>query len=84
IGFAAETDNLISNAASKRTKKGCDWILANDVGTGTRVMGGTQNEITLISACETERWPRMSKTDVAAKLASKIASHFEKLISPEL
>ncbi|MDE0533994.1 MAG: bifunctional phosphopantothenoylcysteine decarboxylase/phosphopantothenate--cysteine ligase CoaBC [Albidovulum sp.] len=83
IGFAAETDNLIPNAASKRARKGCDWILANDVGTGTRVMGGTQNEITLISACETERWPRMSKTGVADKLASKIASHFEKLNASE-
>ena len=73
VGFAAETDDVVANATAKRTRKGCDWILANDVSPETGIMGGTDNDITLISADGAEVWPHMSKDDVARKLAAKIA-----------
>ncbi|MDA8812153.1 bifunctional phosphopantothenoylcysteine decarboxylase/phosphopantothenate--cysteine ligase CoaBC [Amylibacter sp.] len=75
IGFAAETNNLIENAIEKRIRKGCDWILLNDVSLGSDIMGGKENHITLISADETQEWPRMSKTAVAKKLAQKIVDY---------
>ena len=73
VGFAAETDDVVANATAKRTRKGCDWILANDVSPETGIMGGTDNDITLISADGAEVWPHMSKEDAARKLAAKIA-----------
>ena len=73
VGFAAETDNVLANAAAKRLRKGCDWIVANDVSPGTGIMGGTENAVTLISASGTESWPRMTKYAVAQKLALRIA-----------
>ena len=73
VGFAAETDNILSNASAKRDRKGCDWIVANDVSPSTGIMGGEENEVTLISASEQETWQRMSKTEVGRKLAHKIA-----------
>ena len=76
VGFAAETENVIRNAESKRKRKGCDWILANDVSAGTNVMGGTWNQVELISDSVTERWPLMSKKNLAEKLVSRIAEHF--------
>ena len=75
IGFAAETNNLIENATEKRIRKGCDWILLNDVSPGTGIMGGNENHITLISADEIQEWPRMSKTAVAKKLGQKIVDY---------
>jgi len=75
IGFAAETNNLIENAIEKRIRKGCDWILLNDVSLGSDIMGGIENHITLISSDETQEWPRMSKTAVAKKLAQKIVDY---------
>ena len=75
IGFAAETNNLIENAIEKRIRKGCDWILLNDVSPGTGIMGGNENHITLISADEIQEWPRMSKTAVAKKLGQKIVDY---------
>jgi len=63
----------VANATAKRTRKGCDWILANDVSPETGIMGGTDNDITLISADGAEVWPHMSKEDAARKLAAKIA-----------
>jgi len=72
IGFAAETENVIANAAAKRLTKGCDWIVANDVGIAG-VMGGDRNSVHLITADGTESWPRMDKTEVGAKLAARIA-----------
>ncbi|MEZ8097591.1 MAG: bifunctional phosphopantothenoylcysteine decarboxylase/phosphopantothenate--cysteine ligase CoaBC [Amylibacter sp.] len=72
IGFAAETDNLLKNATEKRNSKGCDWILLNDVSPETGIMGGEENQITLISSSENEEWPRMSKSAVANQLAKKI------------
>ncbi|MFT7060635.1 MAG: phosphopantothenoylcysteine decarboxylase/phosphopantothenate--cysteine ligase [Pseudorhodobacter sp.] len=73
IGFAAETDDVLAHATAKRLRKGCDWIIANDVSAGTGIMGGTENEVTLISEKEAETWPRMTKAAVAARLAEKIS-----------
>jgi len=75
VGFAAETDDVVENARAKRMRKGCDWILANDVSPQTGVMGGTENSVTLISDTGEEIWPRMSKDQVAARLGAKIAAH---------
>ena len=72
IGFAAETENVVAHAQAKRNKKGCDWILANDVSPETGTFGGADNTIHLISADGVEDWPRMSKTDVAERLADRI------------
>lgn len=72
IGFAAETENVVEYAQAKRSKKGCDWILANDVSPETGTFGGTDNTIHLVSATGVEDWPRMSKTDVAERLADRI------------
>ena len=72
IGFAAETDNVIANATAKRTRKGCDWIVANDVSPSTGIMGGPENDVTLIMEHGSEDWPRMSKDAVAVSLAAKI------------
>ena len=72
IGFAAETDNVIANATAKRKRKGCDWILANDVSPSTGIMGGSQNDVTLIMENGSEDWLRMSKDAVAVKLAVKL------------
>ncbi len=73
VGFAAETDDVIANATAKRLRKQCDWILANDVRPETGIMGGSENAVSLISDTGTEAWPRMSKIDVADKLAKAIA-----------
>jgi phosphopantothenoylcysteine decarboxylase/phosphopantothenate--cysteine ligase len=75
IGFAAETEHLAEYAAAKRRRKGCDWILANNVG-GTGIMGGDDNEVLLVTASGTEAWPPMTKHDLAAKLANRIAQEF--------
>ena len=72
IGFAAETENVVAHGQAKRKKKGCDWILANDVSPETGTFGGADNTIHLISADGVEDWPRMSKTDVAERLADRI------------
>ena len=73
VGFAAETDDVIANATAKRLRKGCDWILANDVSPSTGIMGGSANAVTLISDAGEEHWDRMSKDAVAFKLAKRIA-----------
>ncbi|MFD0980213.1 bifunctional phosphopantothenoylcysteine decarboxylase/phosphopantothenate--cysteine ligase CoaBC [Tropicimonas aquimaris] len=73
VGFAAETDNVVAHATAKRARKGCDWILANDVSEGTGIMGGSENEVTLISDAGAETWPRMGKDAVARQLAQRIA-----------
>ena len=73
VGFAAETGDLAARAASKRTRKGCDWIVANDVTPGTGIMGGTENAVTLITAEGAESWPRLPKDAVARRLAARIA-----------
>lgn len=73
VGFAAETDDVISNATAKRARKGCDWIVANDVSPETGIMGGNENAIVLITDASVEPWPRMGKTEVAKKLAARIS-----------
>jgi phosphopantothenoylcysteine decarboxylase / phosphopantothenate---cysteine ligase len=72
IGFAAETDDVLANATGKRARKGCDWIVANDVSAGTGIMGGSENAVTLISGAGAEVWPRMEKANVAKRLAQRI------------
>ncbi|MEM0990950.1 MAG: bifunctional phosphopantothenoylcysteine decarboxylase/phosphopantothenate--cysteine ligase CoaBC [Pseudomonadota bacterium] len=73
VGFAAETDDVIANATAKRARKGCDWIVANDVSPDTGIMGGNKNAVTLITADGAEAWPRAAKTEVARRLAQRIA-----------
>lgn len=72
IGFAAETENVLSQGAAKLQAKGCDWIVANDVSI-PGVMGGTRNLVHLLTGQDTESWPEMSKTAVASRLADRIA-----------
>ena len=72
IGFAAETDDVIENATAKRARKGCDWIVANDVSPETGIMGGNENQIILVTDTRTDQWPRLSKDAVATKLAERI------------
>jgi phosphopantothenoylcysteine decarboxylase/phosphopantothenate--cysteine ligase len=74
VGFAAETDDVVAHAAQKRKRKGCDWIVANDVSPETGIMGGSENAVTVIDADGPETWPRASKNDVARKLALRIAA----------
>jgi phosphopantothenoylcysteine decarboxylase/phosphopantothenate--cysteine ligase len=74
IGFAAETENLAANAQAKLAKKGCDWILANNVSPATGIMGGDRNTIQLVTANGIEPWPPQSKQDVAAMLIARIAT----------
>ena len=73
VGFAAETHDVIAHATAKRARKGCDWIVANDVSPATGIMGGTENAVTVIDAEGAESWPRMGKSEVAARLAQRIA-----------
>jgi phosphopantothenoylcysteine decarboxylase/phosphopantothenate--cysteine ligase len=74
IGFAAETEHLLAHAKAKLSRKGCDWILANDVGPGSGTFGGDSNLVHLVSQHGAEEWPRLSKLDVAARLAERIAA----------
>ena len=71
IGFAAETERVVEHAREKRIRKGCDWIVANDV--SSDVMGGDANTIHLITADAVEDWPRLSKAEVATRLAARVA-----------
>lgn len=73
VGFAAETDDVVAHATAKRKRKGCNWILANDVSPETGIMGGSENDVTLITEDGSEDWPRMGKAEVAQKLAARIA-----------
>jgi len=73
IGFAAETDDVVAHATAKRLRKGADWILANDVSPATGIMGGKENAVTLITSEGAEEWPRMEKSEVARRLAGRIA-----------
>jgi phosphopantothenoylcysteine decarboxylase / phosphopantothenate---cysteine ligase len=88
IGFAAETENLIENAKAKLARKGCDWIVANDVSPASGVMGGDRNTVHLLARdgadisvddIKVESWPVMTKEQVAAQLVARIASTMEKL-----
>tara|TARA_R110002153_G_scaffold17725_4_gene61751 strand:+ start:226 stop:1458 length:1233 start_codon:yes stop_codon:yes gene_type:complete len=77
IGFAAETDDVIKNATEKRARKGCDWIVANDVSPATGTFAGDDNTVHLITEDATDAWPKMTKLAVAEHLAQRIAHHFE-------
>lgn len=74
VGFAAETSDIVSHAQAKRTAKGCDWILANDVSAETGTFGGEDNTVHLVTAEGVHTWPRLSKIDVARRLIDRIAS----------
>jgi phosphopantothenoylcysteine decarboxylase/phosphopantothenate--cysteine ligase len=74
IGFAAETENVAANARDKLKRKGCDWILANDVSPATGIMGGDMNTVQLVRADGIEPWPPQSKDAVAAMLIERIAA----------
>lgn len=78
VGFAAETEKVAAHAAAKRARKGCDWILANDVSAGTGTFGGDANTIHLVTESGTEDWPRLTKQQVAERLAARIGDHFGK------
>jgi phosphopantothenoylcysteine decarboxylase/phosphopantothenate--cysteine ligase len=73
IGFAAETENLIDNATSKLKRKGCDWIVANDVSPASGVMGGDRNTVHIVTRDGVDSWPVMTKDEVAAALVARIA-----------
>ena len=77
IGFAAETGDVVKKAIPKRARKGCDWIVANDVSPDTGTFGGADNTVHLVTADGVEDWPRMTKQDVAARLAEKVADHLD-------
>src|SRR5215813_2925903 len=74
IGFAAETEHVVANAKAKLARKGCDWIVANDVSPETGIMGGEVNSVQLISADGVESWPPQSKDEVARALITRIAT----------
>ncbi|HYF87660.1 bifunctional phosphopantothenoylcysteine decarboxylase/phosphopantothenate--cysteine ligase CoaBC [Azospirillum sp.] len=76
VGFAAETGDVLAYATAKRARKGCDWIVANDVSPGTGTFGGSDNTVHLIRADGTESWPTMPKDAVAAQLAEAVAGYF--------
>ncbi|WP_306047830.1 bifunctional phosphopantothenoylcysteine decarboxylase/phosphopantothenate--cysteine ligase CoaBC [Nioella sp. MMSF_3534] len=73
VGFAAETHDVEANAAAKRARKGCDWIVANDVSPATGIMGGSENKVAIVTAEGVEDWPRLSKEETARRLAVRIA-----------
>jgi phosphopantothenoylcysteine decarboxylase/phosphopantothenate--cysteine ligase len=71
VGFAAETENVLAAASAKRERKGCDWIVANDV--SGDVMGGERNHVHLITAEGVETWDEAPKDEIARRLAERIA-----------
>lgn len=73
VGFAAETEKVVEHATAKRDRKRCDWIVANDVSPATGIMGGSENAVVLITGEGAEDWPRMTKDQVAQRLAARIA-----------
>lgn len=73
VGFAAETENVIAHAQAKIARKGCDWIVANDVSPTTGIMGGERNAVHIITPTSVESWPEAAKADVATLLAERIA-----------
>ena len=79
MGFAAETENILENAKSKLMKKGCDFIVANDVSLGTQTMGGNENAAIVVSEKDVETLPKMSKRALAKILVEKISQSFEEM-----
>lgn len=77
VGFAAETENVVKNAKAKLKRKGCDWVVANDVSPATGVMGGDENTVHLVTSNGVEDWPQMEKSQVAARLMARIADELD-------
>ena len=73
VGFAAETESLLDNARSKLERKGCDWIVANDVGPETGTFGGSRNTVSLVTGDGVETWPELDKREVARRLVERIS-----------
>jgi phosphopantothenoylcysteine decarboxylase/phosphopantothenate--cysteine ligase len=73
VGFAAETEKILDHAKAKLQKKGCDWIVANDVSPETGVFGGEKNTVHLVTREGVEDWPTQSKEAVAGALVKRIA-----------
>ena len=73
VGFAAETEKLVEHARAKLARKGCDLIVANDVGDGSGVMGGSENTMVLVTASGEQHWPKLSKQEAATRLIAHIA-----------
>ncbi len=78
VGFAAETEDVIAHAQAKLKKKGCDWIVANDVSPHTGIMGGDKNTVHIVTADGVENWPEMPKSDVGTRLAARIAEALQR------
>jgi phosphopantothenoylcysteine decarboxylase/phosphopantothenate--cysteine ligase len=74
VGFAAETDDVVANASAKRQRKGCDWIVANDVSPSTGTFGGDRNTVHLVTASGVESWPTMDKAEIADRLVARISA----------
>ena len=79
IGFAAETEDLITNAKTKLSKKGCDWIVANDVSSKAGVFGREHNTVHIISKDGVDTWPTLTKFAIGQKLSIQIADFLETL-----
>lgn len=77
VGFAAETQNIIQNGKAKLSKKGCDWIVANDVSPETGTFGGDENSVIVLTPDGEDHWPKLSKKEVAISLALKIQDYFK-------
>jgi phosphopantothenoylcysteine decarboxylase/phosphopantothenate--cysteine ligase len=78
VGFAAETDDVIAHAQAKLKKKGCDWIVANDVSPSTGIMGGDKNTVHIVTAAGVEAWPEMPKSEVGTRLTDRIAQALQR------
>ena len=74
VGFAAETEQVVAHAQAKLARKGCDWVIANDV--SGDVMGGLENSVHIVTARGVEDWPRLPKEEVASRIAARIAEEF--------
>ncbi|MDV7340745.1 bifunctional phosphopantothenoylcysteine decarboxylase/phosphopantothenate--cysteine ligase CoaBC [Terasakiella sp. A23] len=77
VGFAAETEKVIEHATAKRARKQCDWIIANDVSPAAGTFGGNDNTVHFIANDQCVDWPKLTKSDVAKKLAEQIAEHLK-------
>jgi phosphopantothenoylcysteine decarboxylase/phosphopantothenate--cysteine ligase len=73
VGFAAETDDIIANAAAKLASKGADWIVANDVSAAGGAMGGERNRVHIVTEAGVDSWPEMMKSEVASRLVGRLA-----------
>jgi phosphopantothenoylcysteine decarboxylase / phosphopantothenate---cysteine ligase len=78
VGFAAETEKLVEHARAKLDRKNCDVIVANDVSAASAVMGGDENQVTIVARDKIESWPRMTKREVAHRLVGLLAEKLNK------